>query len=354
MLPLIIKRQISYLRNRRLAKDARNDDRRLLNKDVAILTRSEEEDIDNLWGFFGLKPSWIRQYHRVYKSLFGFDKRYVPGCCYYPYIIRTLNPDKQYEVFENKAMLERLIPTKQPKSIARRISNIWFDRDFRPIDFKQVVHLVIESAKKTDLIIKPAQESCCGRGIKFVTESTSEFEIEELLKLFPKDVIIQKVVNQSLDMRKLNSTSLNCMRISTLNLNGRITPVNTTVKIGGSGMRVDNVGGCGGGSLFGINSLGYLSEKGVSSEDLVDLPVSLKTFQIPNYQSVINFAVECHKYLPHLGVAGWDIALDDKNEPILIEVNLWWPGIMLEQVAGPFFGDRTEEVLNHIRSKFSK
>ena len=49
---------------------------------------------------------------------------------------------------------------------------------------------------------------------------------------------------------------------------------------------------------------------------------------------------------------GWDIAINEKEEPIIIELNSSQPGVIGEQlVVGPIFGDRTQEVIDYCKKK---
>lgn len=351
MIPAILRQYIKKVRNVHLSQHALNDDKVWLNKDLQSLTSQEKEEVINVWGFMPVKKKWIWRYHAVYKTFLGYNCNYVPGCCYYPYIIRTLNPPTNYEVFENKSLLGRFISVQQPETVVRSISGVWYDQNYNVLNYKNAIDLVHHMAMEGEIIMKPSQNSCCGRGIEFISRETSRREVDNLLSPLSKDIIIQKVVEQSAEMKQLNSTSLNCLRVSTLNLNGNITVTNVAVKIGGEGMRVDNVGGDHNGVMYGVHKSGRLSEKGFKASSLVNLPETLKEFTIPNYQSIMEFAVEAHKCLPQLGLVGWDIALDKNNRPIMIEANLWWPGIMAEQIGGPFFSSRTEEVLKYLQFK---
>ena len=78
--------------------------------------------------------------------------------------------------------------------------------------------------------------------------------------------------------------------------------------------------------------------------------------KIGEVHDIIRIVKEYHsKYFPNLGFIGWDFALDSEEHPVLIEVNLEFPGIQMEQLASgkPIFGDRTEEVVDYV-CKFNK
>lgn len=58
---------------------------------------------------------------------------------------------------------------------------------------------------------------------------------------------------------------------------------------------------------------------------------------------------QSHTRLPNVHLIGWDIAIDETGEPILIEINISYPGIIYEQLcSGPLFGERTGEVIEYV------
>lgn len=73
--------------------------------------------------------------------------------------------------------------------------------------------------------------------------------------------------------------------------------------------------------------------------------------KLPEVKILMDFAVNAHRlYLPAMGQVAWDLALDENCEPILIEVNLGWPGVIFDQMANgkPLFGSRTEEIIEYV------
>ena len=58
---------------------------------------------------------------------------------------------------------------------------------------------------------------------------------------------------------------------------------------------------------------------------------------------------------PHFRLIGWDIAINEENEPIIIEANLTMSGMdVIETICGPLFGDYTEKVLEEVFLKEHK
>lgn len=49
---------------------------------------------------------------------------------------------------------------------------------------------------------------------------------------------------------------------------------------------------------------------------------------------------------------GWDVCFNEKNEPVIIELNSSQPGVFGEQICtGPIFGVRTQEVIDYCKRK---
>lgn len=70
---------------------------------------------------------------------------------------------------------------------------------------------------------------------------------------------------------------------------------------------------------------------------------------------MVSLVEEHHpKYFPNCGIIGWDLTLDKANQPKVIEVNLYFPGILGEQLgSGPCFEERREEILKRVRESKS-
>ena len=142
------------------------------------------------------------------------------------------------------------------------------------------------------------------------------------------------------------------MRITTLNINNRVTAENRIIKIGAKGSIVDNIGSGSGGMMVGVSEKGILKDKGYhvdGSYVISGETVSFAGMMIPHFEEVIELACRMHKFIPSMGIIGWDIALDFQDKPVLIEANTYWPGITIEQIAaGPVFGSRTHEGTEYI------
>lgn len=57
------------------------------------------------------------------------------------------------------------------------------------------------------------------------------------------------------------------------------------------------------------------------------------------------------KSFPFASLIGWDIIINEKGKPIVIEINLDSADIAPHQIFnGPIFGDRTDEVLEYMKN----
>ena len=127
-------------------------------------------------------------------------------------------------------------------------------------------------------------------------------------------------------MSKLNSTSVNTLRIVTY-FDGKKTHIlNIVLKIGNGGI-TDNFSS---GSMYTFIKNGKIIVPAIDRDDNVFKvhPIShinLIGYTIPNYEKAIEMVSECAKIVPEMKYVGWDVAIT-KNGASLIEGNCY-PGI---------------------------
>lgn len=113
-----------------------------------------------------------------------------------------------------------------------------------------------------------------------------------------------------------------------------------------------------GGIWVGIDDFGNLRDFGCNNKNEIRKEhngIIFKSEKVPNFEQIVDLAIEAHRHIATCGFVGWDIALDNNNSPIFIEANLWWPGISYGEVCnGPIFGDRTDEVIEYVRDHMLK
>lgn len=329
-----------------------NYDKEILQKASDVhLTNPEKEEIYKLWG--NKRISF--EYHKLYKKYRGFDERYLPVDIYISKIIRSLNPERQSYVYLNKGLYNTLYPhLPQPYCLFKNIDDTFFDSNNNTISRDDAIKILFEFSKEFSFVIKPISESGMGKNVKklsLINHENREIFIDQLINEYKSDFIVQEVVNQHNDLAKFNSSSLNTCRLTSLFLNGKTTIVSSIFRCGQNGALIDN--GYAGGIMIGINEDGRLQDFGYDihlnkyfqSSNGIDFKGSI----MPNYKSIRELVLNNHKLIPTCHLIGWDIALSEKGEPIVIELNIRYPGITMEQLCtGPIFGERTEEVIEYV------
>lgn len=299
-------------------------------------------------GYKNIKTDW----HQFFIANNGcFSEKYISDDIFHPIISNAVNQKKQWPALLDKNLLETLFfGFKQPKSIIKNINGFYY------INSNQVNKLeaIDEWSKHTDkLVIKPSIESGGGREIvSFSIENGittfNGLHIGDLLNRYKKDFIIQKVVHQYSKLKKLNSSSLNTLRIMTYLKEKEVHVLSAIIRIGKTGMFTDN--NSSGGIVCGINENGSLKEYGYLSsgkrEKVTESKVPLSDCFIPSYNKAIEMVKDMHFKIPYFRIISWDIGIDDENCPVLIEYNTYNQNIRIHQLTnGPLFGEFTEELL---------
>ncbi len=321
------------------------------------LTAGEKHEIRRKYGKVIPCISRGYDYFKALKAVDHFDVRYLPSCYYYPYFIRVLNPDRFKQLLCHKSMLGFIYKTDvlQPTTPLRSLAGVYFDAENRPISPAQAADIIANAG--SPLLFKPSTDSSFGAGIRLYKEN----ELSELSKAVSNqtfirnsliDFVLQVPVKQSPETARFNPSSLNCMRITTLNLNGKITTDSMTFKCGRPGAFVDNIGSGRRGVIVGVDTNGQLKPYGYygnGEKCTAHNGIEFAGQRIEGFDKVVEAAIKLHGMIDFCHVIGWDMALDENNNAVLIEGNTNCPGISLEQMcSGPVFGDRIDEVLSYV------
>lgn len=211
-------------------------------------------------------------------------------------------------------------------------------------------------------MIKPLRDAG-GNGICFLDLNKSENGRRELrnVLLNYKEYIIQAELKQSSTVSRLHEHSINTFRVVTYICDDKLYHSPVAMRVGQGGKRVDN---CAEGGLgVGVNENGDLMKYGYyhdhkhelrveKIEEHPDSHIKFEGYHIPNFNGIIETAYRVHGRLSGYGIISWDIMLDEKDEPVVVEVNLRWPNIdFIQEVCGlPCFGDNTEKMINMLNS----
>lgn len=318
------------------------------NKTLTPLNHDEKLEVNKIRSCLGTKPTY--KYWELYKTFCGFDADFIADDDLMPLIIRSLNPTKYYKTLQFKGLYPLYYSSlNKPETILNRIDGICYDKNMNVVDTEGSLSLLFEGID--EFIIKPTSGGFGGKSVAKICND-GQISFNQLISSYGLNFICQKVVNQSPLTKKFNVTSLNTFRISVLNINGKCDAVNILFRHGRNNSVCDNGGA--GGIMVGVDRDGRF--KSMAYDNLLNTydafnGVKYKDVVIKEVNALVAYAENAHRtFLPTIGFAGWDLALDEYNNPVFIEVNLGYPGIQFEQLCNhsPIFGNRTKEVYDYV------
>ena len=336
-----------------------------------LVARYNDRDIFRTFGFKSMgpafdaafretiRPYWARYGVRVkklwYKELYALtgstDPRYIPQSLFHEKILTHFDDPAYVRQLADKNLHTLLFPgVRRPETVFKCIGRGYLEDDFRPIPRPEAVARLEQEG---EFVVKPTRDSGQGSDIRFFRGPLPAEEREALLARDDgvTDYIVQRAVRQHPDLARFNRSSLNTMRIVTLVFQDTPYILSSILRIGGPDSRVDNVSK--GGWQCTIRPDGRLEPlaftcRGGESLRAEDNGAGLRWGDcvIPGFQRVRETALALALRLPHLRLIGWDFALDEEGEVVLIEFNC-----QIDQnqaTCGPTFGDLTEGVLAEV------
>ena len=347
---------VSYVQNTHL-RNAQNKAARESLKNHAVrepITPEEKQQIAKVWDGLGFKGN--TDWHRLHKNTNSFDPLYVPTDLYGTVIIPRLNQQNLLAAWDDKAYYPRFFPEiKKPRMIGLRIDGLFYDGEYKLLSSDDMERTLLNENR---VIVKPS-DGLEGRGIEIW--NTHEVNLQEKLKTYASNYVIQEVLTQHDSLASLNESSVNPIRVMTLRLNGRIVYLHSIVRFGvpGSITDVTFVNGkeiihASSVSPDGIISPFYYDVDGIKGQRRKNMGGD-KILQIPNFDKVIQMGIEIHEGLHHFDLIGSDITVDKSGTPVMIEYNVYWPGPIFPQYCnGPLFGQYTEELIDTLKRRAIK
>lgn len=311
------------------------------------LTGDELEQIQTVWQPFIHRPVPTEAF-RMQKAVLGtVDPRLVPTCVWYNVVLPGICGYMEGRIYSDKGMCAELFhDCKRPCEPVRRVNGSYISAERRLLTPQQACGILQEC--NGPLIVKASINSLQGRSVRLIKGMDPE-TFQELERQYGPDFVYQQPVRQSAQTARFHESSVNTFRITTLLLNGRFSILASNMRFGSGGSLVDNVG-AGTGYIVGVFADGHVSPIAMGKEHVVrqfgnDSP--LAAVSIPGIAKVHAFAEDLHRHLPACSVVGWDIALDEHDEPVLIEVNAGNCGVLHEQLTyAPLFGERFDEIMD--------
>lgn len=192
----------------------------------------------------------------------------------------------------------------------------WLDpQSSNRIDFEKFIR------EHKSVIVKPL-DGGSGRGIwKYDFKDTDN--LEEVYNNTQGN-LIEEVIQQHPIMNELNPTSVNTVRVFTINDGSSVNIIACSLRTGSGGSIIDNLHSGGMSAAIDIEK-GIVFTNAINAnlerfENHPSTNVKFRGFEIPNWEQAISTVKLAAKKIPELRYVGWDIAiLNDGAE--LIEAN---------------------------------
>ena len=289
--------------------------------------------------------------HEYFYSRTGvFSKEYVPANFYHCDLLPRANDSRLSMAYGEKNMIDIVFHGENIAHTILKNMNGYYYFEGEAVSLEDA----IEKCKQIgDVIIKPSRESK-GKGVQLLKiqdgiDVESGDPLAKVFNQYNKDFLIQEQVKQHEGMAALNPSSVNTLRILSYRSGMEVLIIYSVVRIGRSGQVIDNQ--CAGGISTTISKdgrLGKFAFGGYSNDgiEITDSGVILDGYQIPSFDKAISFVKKLHLKLPYFNIIGWDVAIQENGEPILIEYNVN-PGLSQSAFCSGM-GEYTERIIREL------
>lgn len=326
------------------------------------LDKFEKEELKSFWTTrYGTATNDL--WHAAFKNLLGvWDVRFIPHDVWWTDILPAFNDFDYYPAYLDKNMSDILIDSsgvvKTPETIIRRIDGNYYDQEYNPINRNAAQDKLFASC---ECLIAKSSILDDGAGVVKLNHEQgkllidgNDVSLEALEYLFNGDFLVQNFIKQCLEMAQFHPNSVNTIRTVTMRWKGRVIHLLSFARFGSGGRVTDNAGS--GGLCCGISDNGHLHDYAVNEklQFFTMHPDSGYQFNrrmtIPNFQKVVNKALQLHERIHHFDLVSWDFAINTEHEPVFIEMNFRGASWIYQFACGkPIFGDLSEEVLTYVK-----
>lgn len=325
------------------------DAKELFSENVKEITLEQEKEIIEYWKKY-LGKDIDTTYHKYYIDRTGtFDVRFIPDDIFVGYIDKYLNNRAIEPGIADKNYFDMYLNGfKMPETYVHLINGIYEDKNYKIISKEDAIKIL---SNKSNITVKPSMASYGGKNVEFLN-NPSEEEVKKFLEnKIGENLIFQETIKQSSTTAKLHPSSLNTIRIMTLILDNDVKILPSAFRMGVGKSKVDNAsfGGIyckinsdGTLSNFAYDALGKRFDKHPDGGDFSQVKFDFM-------DKVVSMVKETAQRFPHFRLIGWDIAIDENDDPVIIEANLTMSGLdVIETICGPLFSEYTDKVLDEI------
>ncbi len=188
-----------------------------------------------------------------------------------------------------------------------------------------------------NVIVKP-DDLCQGEGIFRYSATDGRMTLKGLYNLcLEKHYFIEENIKQHVEMTKINSSSVNTLRVSTLTLDKKVHLISAGLRTGNGSGVTDNFHSNGIGCAVDLKDGSVVSDGyNAKMQKFRSHPLTgaiFREIKIPMWNQVLNLVIDAAKKAetyPQCKWIAWDIAISDK--PIVVEAN-WGQGCGIIQIG---------------------
>lgn len=321
------------------------------------ITQAEKEEIDAFWNQYlapDLRDFFIDyRYYDVFKSVIKDGQRlcyYLPDTFYNSFVDDYFTNPQHSKPCDDKNLYDLFFyGVKQPKTVFRKVYGMYLDEKYKEISLKDAIN---RSRDVGEVVLKICRFSSGGKGVLFWNPSVDgEDELISFLKS-SNDILCQAAIRQHPELSILNPSSINTLRMLTFFFNDKVYMLSSFIRFGAEGSRLDNIHS--GGYACGIDCDGRLKEMAfdIAGTKIDHRPqgMCLNQIKVPNYDKCVELVTDLtRRFVTISRLIGWDIAIDEEGNPIVIEFGPTYCGSNFHQLCnGPIFGELTEDVLTEV------
>lgn len=299
------------------------------------------------------------QHHELYWRITGsFDPAFIPADIFYRKIEPALNAMDYVPVLTDKNNLYSLaVAPYLPEPVLHLVRGDLYLPGFVRVGETAVDRIF--SARNEEFIVKPAVEHGGGRDMRVMDGATASSFIKKIIadhrSRGTADWVVQRRLDQCAEMARFNPSSVNTLRILMMTTESGIIELSSVLRTGRNGMRVDNQAS--GGLAAGIEN-GRLRGRALDRDwHFVEVhPDSKVAFvgELPAYKDAVAICRNLQRSLPWFDLVSWDIAIDAKHQPRIIEFNVASQEIDFHQINnGPLFGPEGGAALSEVLARLA-
>jgi hypothetical protein len=323
------------------------------------ITEAQKKEINEFWQPFlfnkyakkSFDIRWFDVYNRT--NVFGFDlKNYIPDGYYYRIVDPFFSDVAKSKVIDDKNLYDLFFyDAPQPQTIGRKINGMYMDDGYHLISEEVLLNKCVDRGR---VIIKVSVNSEAGAGVHVWDEKKSDRN--ELRSIFSKEknIVVQEFINQHELLASFCNSCVNTLRLITLLFENEVYVVSSVVIMGGKDAKTNHLHS--GGVVCGIKPNGQLLNTAFDGKlnryDTHPNGVAFSSVTIPNYDKCVSLVKDLSPRFAGISrFIGWDLTIDEKGNPVIIEANLNFAG-SVQIAAGPVFGDMTKPVLEYVKKHF--